>query len=160
MVTCSQIASDQRLTPSHKGVILPDEEVTISLSIFVDETSAPSLNTGQAQLQHTLILHTVRGKDHFIVVSGDYSMSRFPLSPLLMVMRLTTFAERTCFANEISALVRLPGPIRQSIIPIESPSEKARTRTNAPQEVMRLINWLMTNATDIVSRITCLLCML
>ncbi|KAL5507754.1 hypothetical protein ACEPAH_5372 [Sanghuangporus vaninii] len=110
------------------GIVLPDEELSILLTICVDETSAPGLNTGEAELQHTLILHTLRGKDHFLVVSGNY--------------------KRTCFANDLATLVRLPGSIRQSSTPNKSP-ERAKSRTNAPREVMRLINWLMTNATDI-----------
>ncbi|EJD01693.1 DNase I-like protein [Fomitiporia mediterranea MF3/22] len=109
------------------GIILPYEELSIKLTAYVDENSASALNVGNAQLQHTLILHTFRGKDHFIVVTGEY--------------------RPTCFANELETLVRLPGPIRETRKEKEPLAEKQKA--NAPREIMRLINWLMTNATNI-----------
>ncbi|TFY62871.1 hypothetical protein EVJ58_g3587 [Rhodofomes roseus] len=66
------------------------------------------------------------GKDHFITAVAKY--------------------ERTSFANNLSMLARLPGPIRglKSLNDL-LPADHAVT---APREVMRLINWLMTNATN------------
>ena len=55
-----------------QGIILPNEHVCLTLSIFVDDASASHLNLDADSLQHTLILHTIWGKDHFIVVSGRY----------------------------------------------------------------------------------------
>ena len=58
-------------------------------------------------------------------------------------------AEYTCFANSLSQLTRLPGHIRdiensEALLP-------ERLAINAPREIMRLINWMMANAIDVVS---------
>ncbi|KAH8118813.1 DNase I-like protein [Phellopilus nigrolimitatus] len=109
-----------------KGVILPNESKSLSLTVFVDNESAPALNLGHEQLQHMLILHTQHGKDHFITVTGEY--------------------QRSCFATDLSALVRLPGPIRN--LKRREPLAIEQV-VNAPREIIRLINWLMTNAVDV-----------
>lgn len=54
--------------------------------------------------------------------------------------------EYTCFANSLSQLTRLPGPIRDvahsdALLP-------ERLAINAPREVMRLVNWMMTNTVE------------
>ena len=55
----------------------------------------------------------------------------------------------TCFANDLSLLVRLPGPIRD----VKNRKSIADEHlANAPREVMRLINWLMSAASDKVNR--------
>lgn len=97
------------------------------VSSFVDNASAANLNVGPSHLEHTLILHTALGKDHFISITGDY--------------------ERTCFANDLTWLARLPGPIRalrnlDQLLPADH-------AMSAPREVMRLIKWIMTHATDV-----------
>ena len=62
---------------------------------------------------------------------------------------MTVSAERTCFATSISWLVRLPGPVRELNSPSDILSEDRGV--NAPREIMRLVNWLMSQATDVVS---------
>jgi hypothetical protein len=54
-------------------------------------------------------------------------------------------SERTCFANPLSYLTRLSGPIRNSLELL--PENHA---VNAPREIIKLIDWLMTNAGDVV----------
>ncbi|KAG1769780.1 DNase I-like protein [Suillus occidentalis] len=94
--------------------------------LFVDNSSASRLNLAPPRLDFTLILHTALGKDHFISVTGEY--------------------QYTCFANKLTRLTRLPGPVRT----LKSPNDRvpARQPVNAPREIMTLINWLMTHVTD------------
>ncbi|KAG1752256.1 DNase I-like protein [Suillus lakei] len=94
--------------------------------LFVDNSSASRLNLAPPHLDFTLILHTALGKDHFISISGEY--------------------QNTCFANKLTRLTRLPGPVRTMNSPNDQVSE--RQSVNAPREIMTLINWLMTNVTD------------
>ncbi|KAJ7023466.1 DNase I-like protein [Mycena alexandri] len=103
------------------ALLLPDELVYITLTASIDNDSASRLNIDHTALDCTLILHTVMGKDHFIAVTGEYVP--------------------TCFANKLSRLTLLPGPIRS----LKSPSELlAEDRSiNAPREIMRLVNWMM-----------------
>ena len=62
---------------------------------------------------------------------------------------------RTCFATSLDRLVRHPGPVRSQERMELLPEEQT---LNAPREVMRLVNWLMSNATDVVRAVTFLLC--
>lgn len=59
-------------------------------------------------------------------------------------------AEPTCISNDITTLCRLPGPIRtaEDWEPL-SPKQK-RPAANAPREIIRLVHWLMENATGVV----------
>ncbi|KIK80565.1 hypothetical protein PAXRUDRAFT_765418 [Paxillus rubicundulus Ve08.2h10] len=126
--------ADEPLTPQWLhvepivGLLRPHESATVTLLAHVDNESAAKLNLGPSRLECTLILHTALGKDHFIVVSGNY--------------------QYTCFANTLERLTRLASPIRK----LESPEElmPPGKAINAPREVMRLINWMMINvsATD------------
>ncbi|GJE93071.1 DNase I-like protein [Phanerochaete sordida] len=108
------------------GLVRPGEHEEIALTASVDARAAAELNTGPARLEATLVLHVARGKDSFLVVSGDYV--------------------RTCFATSIQRLVRLPGPIRTADPGRLLPDDQAAT---APREVMRLVSWLMSHGTDV-----------
>ncbi|KAJ6457770.1 DNase I-like protein [Mycena vitilis] len=103
------------------ALLLPDELAYITLTAYIDNDSASRLNIDHKELDCTLILHTVMGKDHFVAVTAEYVP--------------------TCFANKLSRLTLLPGPIRS----LKSPSELlAEDRSiNAPREIMRLVNWMM-----------------
>lgn len=109
------------------GLLLPNEIADITLTAFVDNTVASLLNRRPRDLSGTLILHTVMGKDHFILVSGEY--------------------QYTCFANTLTMLAQLPGPIRA----LESIKDLLgdRHRKNASDEVIRLVQWLMRNTSNI-----------
>ncbi|KAG9308328.1 DNase I-like protein [Chiua virens] len=110
------------------GLMRPREKTTIVLSAYVDDDSAAKLNLGSPKLDSTLIVHTALGKDDFVAVSGNY--------------------QYTCFANTLERLTRLVGPIRKFASPEAlMPADQA---INAPREIMRLINWMMTHvsATD------------
>ncbi|KAG2058062.1 DNase I-like protein [Suillus hirtellus] len=108
------------------GLLRPGESSIITVTVFVDNSPASRLNLLPPRLDSTLILHTALGKDHFISVTGEY--------------------QYTCFANKLARLTRLPCPVRS----MKSPNDQvpAQHLVNAPREIMRLINWLMTYVTD------------
>ncbi|KAK7680399.1 hypothetical protein QCA50_016639 [Cerrena zonata] len=109
------------------GLIRPGENIQVVLVAEIDNENAQKLNASSSRLDDTLILHTSLGKDHFIAISGQY--------------------QRTCFATSLEQLVRLSGPARS----LDGKSGKLEEDAvlNAPQEVMKLINWLMSNATEV-----------
>ncbi|KAL1692679.1 hypothetical protein GGG16DRAFT_50999 [Schizophyllum commune] len=107
------------------GLLLPEEKITITLTAIVDDEAAAELNQDPRRAEETLILHVLCGKDHFITVGGKY--------------------ESTCFANSLTRLTRLPGPIRELKSSKDLLSEEEAG--HAPKEVARLVNWLMSSAT-------------
>ena len=58
-----------------QGLILPGETVIITLQILVTQQCAMDLNLGREKLEELVILHTERGQDHFLSVSGTYGMN-------------------------------------------------------------------------------------
>ncbi|KAF9653656.1 DNase I-like protein [Thelephora ganbajun] len=106
------------------GLLLPDESAAITLTIDIDGEVAAELNQFRPKLEVTLILHVGLGKDHFIPVSANY--------------------EPTCFANTLSYLTRLKGPIRDVKSADDLLSEEEAK--NAPREVMRLVNYMMSGS--------------
>lgn len=121
--------------------------MNITILAYIDDDAASELNLRPPRLECTLILHIALGQDYFIVVNGDYRTLN-ALSTLSHILTLR-YAEYTCFANTLERLTRLPGPIRK----LCGPDDVVPTRRalNAPKEVMRLINWLMSNPPDTVS---------
>ncbi|KAL1948333.1 hypothetical protein VTO73DRAFT_12408 [Trametes versicolor] len=108
------------------GLVLPGEKAQVSLTVFIDDDVAAQMNMSSTRLEETLVIHTALGRDHFVAIGGEY--------------------ERTCFATSLAWLVRLPGPVRQLKSPSDLLSEDRGV--NAPREIMRLVNWLMSNATE------------
>ncbi|KAI0819892.1 DNase I-like protein [Trametes gibbosa] len=108
------------------GLVRPGEKAEISLTVYISDATASRLNVGSTRLEETLVIHTALGRDHFVAIGGEY--------------------ERTCFATSMAWLVRLPGPVRQ----LKSPSDllPEDRGVNAPREIMRLVNWLMGDATQ------------
>ncbi|KAH9933096.1 DNase I-like protein [Amylocystis lapponica] len=106
------------------GLVLPGEQTSIRLTSYADKAAATRMNLEAVRLEDTLILHTALGKDHFILITGEY--------------------ERTCYAATLLFLSQLPGPIRA----LKSPDEllPVNSALTAPREIMRLVNWLMSNA--------------
>ncbi|KAF7289711.1 DNase I-like protein [Mycena indigotica] len=103
------------------ALLLPDEIVQLTLTTTIDNNCAARLNTQNKELNCTLILHTIMGKDHFVAVTAEYVP--------------------TCFGTSLSRLTRLPGPIRTGGDLLSE--ERA---INAPREIMRLINWMMSSS--------------
>jgi hypothetical protein len=54
-----------------KGLLLPGEEKTLQLTIFVSNSIAAPLNLRTQRLS-TLLIHTLFGQDLFLSVSGEY----------------------------------------------------------------------------------------
>ncbi|OBZ76964.1 Inositol polyphosphate 5-phosphatase OCRL-1 [Grifola frondosa] len=120
---CPEWLKIERMT----GLVLPGEKIIISLSALVENATAARLNLAQTHLEDTLVLHTALGRDHFISITGDY--------------------QRTCFATSLAWLVRLPGPVRT--LKSQDDLLPEGRAINAPREIMKLVNWLMSNATDV-----------
>jgi len=108
------------------GLLLTEQAVTINLISDIDKKAASALNVSHKPLEFVLILHTELGKDHFISLSAQY--------------------EPTCFANSLSHLNRLSGPIRTVKSSDQLLSEDKPM--NAPKEIMRLVNWMMSSDVD------------
>lgn len=63
-------------------MILPNNAVTVTLTAYVDTPSAAILNLTPSKLRDTLIVHTQRGRDHFVELIGEFRQSLFmKLSP-------------------------------------------------------------------------------
>ncbi|KAH6910663.1 hypothetical protein BKA70DRAFT_1100218 [Coprinopsis sp. MPI-PUGE-AT-0042] len=124
------------------GILRPAQSTTITLKAHVPATLATKLNreaVSSVDLSGTLILHTLLGKDHFITISAEW--------------------EPTCLGNSLSFLTQLPCPIRKLSLSLspEDPSPEGpekvqlmdeKHRKNAPSEVIKLINWLMTFSSE------------
>ncbi|QRV96682.1 inositol polyphosphate 5-phosphatase [Ceratobasidium sp. AG-Ba] len=104
------------------GVLLPGNSVIIHIATQITNEIASHLNTGAKTLEDIIILHTIRGKDTFIPVTGTWTP--------------------TCLAYTPDALVRLAHSVRDSAGSrnTQLSTEKA---LSSPRELMRLINWLM-----------------
>lgn len=129
-------------------MIIPGDKTEIKLTVKIDNRVASALNLGPRDMSGTLILHTIPGKDHFIAISGEYrEFGRvvFFFSLTFTAFLLGFFHSHTqvpsCFANKLTTLIRLPGPIRSLNSSNDLRSEDHPL--NAPREIMRLVNWLM-----------------
>ncbi|KAI0305103.1 hypothetical protein B0F90DRAFT_1156055 [Multifurca ochricompacta] len=112
------------------GFLLPGEEKTLQLTIFVSRTTAAPLNMRIQTLFTLLIIHTTLGQDLFISLNGEY--------------------EPSCFGTSLSVLARLPGPIRELKGTEELlPETQAR---NSSREFMTLMGWLMSHDVETVVR--------
>ena len=81
------------------------------------------------------------GKDSFISVSGEYRQLVHDCGIVWALIHVSS--EYTCFANKLSRLTRLRGPIRSMGLPSDLLPEN--NAINAPREIMRLVNWMMSN---------------
>ncbi|KZP17358.1 DNase I-like protein [Athelia psychrophila] len=114
-----------RISPM-AGLMLPNESAALEVTICVDSGVACGLNTVSQDLHATLVLHSAMGSDAFLLVTGEY--------------------QYTCFATPLSRLVRTSGPIRTQTL---GNILASGSTVNAPREIMRLINWMMTYATQV-----------
>lgn len=111
-----------RIEPMH-AFMIPNETIDIKIAANVDGHTASKLNLSERDLTTTLILRCITGRDHFITVTANY--------------------QPTCLANSLSILAQLPGPIRSINYSVLAGLGDCHP-ANAPREVMRLINWLMS----------------
>ena len=81
------------------------EDAVMTLTVNVDEDTAPALNNGHDLLEDILVLHLEKGKDFFITVSGNYLPS--------------------CFGSSLETLVHLHTYIRE--VPVAQLVDLVRT---------------------------------
>ena len=77
-------------------------------------------------------------------ISSQFLESTVSLSfPNHLIYSITSYLniDYTCFANKLSRLTRLRGPIRSMASPNDLLPENSSI--NAPREIMRLVNWMM-----------------
>lgn len=108
------------------GMLMPGEKVSVALTIVVAESQAPKFNLAEERIEDILILHLLRGKDHFLSISGSFLPS--------------------AFGNRLDQLIRLttPARLRQPL----PESEKSKW-LRIPKEVWRLVDWLFRFALDV-----------
>lgn len=108
------------------GMLMPGERVTIALTVIISEVVAPKFNLSDERLEDIIIFHLLRGKDHFLSISGTFLPS--------------------AFGNRLDNLVRLNLPARQKS-PLAD-SDRAKW-LRIPKELWRLVDWLFKNALDV-----------
>ncbi|XP_062997947.1 inositol polyphosphate 5-phosphatase OCRL [Elgaria multicarinata webbii] len=122
-----------------EGFVEPNEEVEISLDVYVSKDSVTLLNSGEDKIEDILVLHLDRGKDYFLTISGSYLPS--------------------CFGTSLEALCRMKRPIREvpvtKLIDLEksllemvpSDGEDSSERPlHIPKEIWILVDHLFKNA--------------
>ncbi len=126
-----------------QGIIPPNGIAEITFTVFVDNSTAPKLNREEKVVKSTVILHSLLGKDQFISITGEYRrFAHLERNNLIDVL------EYTCFATSLERLTRLTDSARALKSPHDYlPEGHAK---NAPREVMRLVNWMMTGSARIV----------
>jgi inositol polyphosphate 5-phosphatase INPP5B/F len=121
-----------------QGLLLPQENMKITIRVLVSQKLAAELNLGSRRLDHTLIIRLALGRDLFLAVSGEYGPSCVRSHSKL---RLIHLAEPTVFGNSVETLSRLSGSIRimKGVAELKD-TDKARGNAKV---VMKLIGWLM-----------------
>eukprot|EP00761_Pharyngomonas_kirbyi_P006150 gb/GECH01006156.1/.p1 GENE.gb/GECH01006156.1/~~gb/GECH01006156.1/.p1 ORF type:complete len:1033 (+),score=299.96 gb/GECH01006156.1/:1-3099(+) len=102
------------------GMATPGETVDIKLTVWVDNTTAPYFNSGTETLEDILILHLVRGRDHFISLTGNFLKSSF--------------------GNSLDNLIKMHEPVRYC--DEEQIQDDARPHLKLPKEVWRLVDYI------------------
>ncbi|KAF8336902.1 Endonuclease/exonuclease/phosphatase [Cantharellus anzutake] len=116
------------LEPSH-GLVAPGAQINILCTARISGSVASRFNPPRllSDLEATLVLHAARGRDAFVSVKG-------------------TFA-RTCIGTDLAVLSRLTVPVRE--FSADSDLGSASDSLAAPPQILKLINWLMTEALDV-----------
>jgi phosphatidylinositol-bisphosphatase len=110
------------------GFLLPGEEMNVQFTILIYPAIAAPLNLKVQKLSTLLIIHTILGQDLFLSVSGEY--------------------EPTCFGTDLSALARLPGPIRELKGTEDLLSEPQAH--NSSREFTKLMGWILSHDVESV----------
>ena len=79
----------------------------MTLTVNVDEDTAPALNNGHDLLEDILVLHLEKGKDFFITVSGNYLPSCFG-SSLETLVHLHTYIREVPVAQLVDLVCVAP----------------------------------------------------
>mmetsp|Transcript_46642 Transcript_46642/g.77724 ORF Transcript_46642/g.77724 Transcript_46642/m.77724 type:complete len:695 (-) Transcript_46642:332-2416(-) len=111
------------------GLLMPGEAASVALTLLVDRRNAEALNRGKDKLEDILVLHLVNGRDHFLVVSGEY--------------------ERSCFGCSLEYLAQRTQPIRAPLQEeVEGDDEVERGTHRLPKELYRLIYAIHSRGLD------------
>ena len=106
-----------------KGILLQNEEVELTITIHVKQDTAGPLNLGSEELSDIVVLHLDRGKDEYLVITGNYLSS--------------------CFGSPLEHLVRFPGAIRTT-----KPLSETSQLLPIPKEVWLLVDYLLHTALE------------
>jgi hypothetical protein len=114
-------------------IYLADSICEQCLSLKVEPRSQKSrINTDFAHRYGKRPLHLRHWRiPYVLLLRGAYGVNLW-----------STILEYTCFANTLFRLVRLRGPVRSASTPDHLPDGRP---INAPREIMRLVNWMMSN---------------
>ncbi|KAL4657552.1 type II inositol 1,4,5-trisphosphate 5-phosphatase isoform X1 [Arapaima gigas] len=121
-----------------KGFLAQGSTVDIELEVFVNRSTATELNLGYQQIEDILVLHLDRGKDYFILITGNYLPS--------------------CFGTPLHTLCLLREPIQEmpletikelvssSTLNIEEMNMTAEKPLDIPKEIWMMVDHLYRNA--------------
>jgi len=110
------------------GMLLPGDKTLISITVLVDNRTAPSLNKGTEHLDDILVLHLVNGKDFFISLSGNFM--------------------KTCFGTPLETLVKLTGPLRLPSHGKNDNDTSQQQQLSVPKELWRMADYIYKNGLD------------
>uniref|UniRef100_UPI00398F3040 type II inositol 1,4,5-trisphosphate 5-phosphatase n=1 Tax=Pristiophorus japonicus TaxID=55135 RepID=UPI00398F3040 len=123
-------------TPN-KGILHEGDKIEVELEVYVNKSTALSLNMGTDHIEDILILHLQRGKDYFLAICGNYLPS--------------------CFGSSLQALCYMREPIRD--VPSERIQELEKLTTkndcdhfpnevplDIPKEIWMIVDHLHRNA--------------
>ncbi|KAL0484152.1 inositol polyphosphate 5-phosphatase [Acrasis kona] len=108
-----------KINPS-QGLIIPGQTIQVSLTVMVDQSTAPSLNTTDGSLEDTLLIHLENGANFSVKIRGNFL--------------------RTSFANSLRNLIHIYGPIRQA--PQSEDLTKSSIKLPIPKEIYKLVDYL------------------
>lgn len=131
---------------SLQGFLLPGEEMNLQFTILVSPAIAAPLNLKIQKLSTLLIIHTILGQDLFLSLDGEYGAPAVVFSP--RTSHHMAALEQTCFGTHLSALARLPGPIRELKGTGDLLSEPQVH--NSSREFAKLMGWLMSHDVETV----------
>ena len=82
----------------------------LKISTRTDTALVSKLNLSTTNLQDTLILHTARGKDHFIMVSALYGacLITFLAASPLIVQQCTVRTDLLCYQSQHPRATSVP----------------------------------------------------
>ncbi len=103
-----------------QGLVLPNQSVQITLTVLVDQMTAPDLNTTDGTLEDTLLIILENGPSYTVNIRGKFL--------------------RTCFGNSLRNLIHIHGPAR-NMNPDDLTNDQ-RPRLPIPKEIFKMIDYL------------------
>ncbi|XP_065713457.1 type II inositol 1,4,5-trisphosphate 5-phosphatase [Patagioenas fasciata] len=125
------------ITP-YKGVLVADAEITVELEVFVNRSTATSLNTGDDNIEDVLVLHLDRGRDYFLCVTGNYLPSCFGCHLHTLCYMREPIQDMS--TESIQALTALPVDKRRD--------NEAEKPLDVPKELWMMVDHLCRHASQ------------